>query len=360
MPPVPSASIYGVGYYLPEPVRPNSWWPENIVSQWTTRREAALTKPQPDAGELPDGAHLVLREMAALAKDVFNGARERRVMPDGMVSSEMETAAAKHALEVSGVNARDIGLVMTSPQLPDYLNVPTAPVVHRNLGLASECMSTGIESGCNGFQVQLNFAEKLISAGQIRYALLVSSCGAQHVLRPEDPQSAWFGEGATAVVLGPSEKHGILSVSHRTDGDYYRAVVLGRPNSRWYCSGEAPFLYADEPGAGRRMFLNLPHHGKEVLDSALAAAGATPDDVDFFAAHQGTSWLRKVTQEHVGMNRAKFVDTFAWTGSLASGNIPFVMALGQQEGLLREGDLVATYAGGTGLSYGAIVLRWGR
>jgi hypothetical protein len=37
-----------------------------------------------------------------------------------------------------------------------------------------------------------------------------------------------------------------------------------------------------------------------------------------------------------------------------------VLATGEADGLLGDGDLVTLFGGGTGITYGAAVLRWGR
>ncbi len=95
------------------------------------------------------------------------------------------------------------------------------------------------------------------------------------------------------------------------------------------------------------------------MDEALASAGATAADVDYYASHQAQRWLRKVTSDLIGFTKARGVDTFPWAGSVLAANIPLQLDVAQREGLLRDGDLVATYAGGVGVTSSAMVLRWG-
>jgi 3-oxoacyl-[acyl-carrier-protein] synthase-3 len=66
-----------------------------------------------------------------------------------------------------------------------------------------------------------------------------------------------------------------------------------------------------------------------------------------------------VTQETIGLSRARSVDTFATTGYLFGASIPLVLETAQHRGLLSRGDLVVLHGGGIGATYGAIVLRWG-
>ena len=108
----------------------------------------------------------------------------------------------------------------------------------------------------------------------------------------------------------------------------------------------------------RRVFLETADRATEVISAALHDAGIAPGDVDFFAVHQGTPWLRRVTQEVTGLHRARSIDTFATTG-LFGASIPLVLETAQRQGMLTNKDLVVMHGGGIGATYGAVVLRWG-
>ena len=71
-------------------------------------------------------------------------------------------------------------------------------------------------------------------------------------------------------------------------------------------------------------------------------------------------WLREVTQEYNGMTRARWVDTYKTFASLSGGNIPLLMNIAKREHLLRDGDLVLVFSGGTGETWSAVLMRWGR
>ena len=107
------------------------------------------------------------------------------------------------------------------------------------------------------------------------------------------------------------------------------------------------------------MFLRSGEYAREVVRAALEDAKLEEDDVDFYACHQGIAWLRAVTQEAAGLGHARSVDTYMKTGNLGSPNIPVVLAEAEEKGLLHDGDLVVTHAGGSGVTYSSLVLRWG-
>jgi 3-oxoacyl-[acyl-carrier-protein] synthase-3 len=352
--------ILGVGTYLPPVVRKNDWWPPSVVAKWDEK----LTRSRRNEGEhrnaeLPPGGALVLKALKEYENDPFKGALERRVMPEGMAPSDMEIAACQEALVKAKVNEKDIDLLLTNSQLPDYITVPTAPRVHAALGLGEWCLAMGTEGACNSFQLQLATAEQMMRAGKIRYALLAQSSGMQHIAKPEDSYSTWFGDGAAAVVVGPvGQGKGLLASAHRTDGSMYRGLVGGaRAGGMWYEKGKVE-LFFEEKDAAFSLALKLPELGRQVLDRAMKEAGVEPKDVDFYASHQGTHWFRRVTQEYMQLKNAKYFDSYAWTASLAAANIPFVLAMAEKEGLLKDGSLVAMYSGGSGITVSGTVLRW--
>jgi 3-oxoacyl-[acyl-carrier-protein] synthase-3 len=358
-----SVGIHGIGIYLPPEVRRNDWWSPEVVEEWRRRSQRNLARPELEAGEPDDeGARLVLAAMAGVRDDPFKGAVERRVMPSTMVSSDMEIAAGRQALQQSGVSPGEVDLLLVYSQLPDYLVIPTATRVHHQLGLGERCLSMGTEGACNSFLQQLTLAEALIQTGRARYALLIQSSAVSRICRKEDHHSVWFGDGATAVVVGEvSAGRGILGTAHCTDGSFYRALVGGVPGSRWYLGGAPhPVLYVEDRAEARRMLLRTADLARQSIHEALAASGHRPEDVDFYATHQSTAWFRETTQQYAGLSRARSHDTFAWTGSLGASNIPIMMALAEREGQLHEGHLVAMHTGGSGITWSGMVLRYGR
>ena len=65
-------------------------------------------------------------------------------------------------------------------------------------------------------------------------------------------------------------------------------------------------------------------------------------------------------QEYVGLQSAKTYDTYPTAGTLSSANLPLIFKYAEREGLLGDGDLVAMYQAGSGMTYSATILRWGR
>jgi 3-oxoacyl-[acyl-carrier-protein] synthase-3 len=172
------------------------------------------------------------------------------------------------------------------------------------------------------------------------------------------PSSVHFGDGATAVVVGRSARNrGLLSQAHRTDGTLNRAVVCGGAGEEWWNSGPLRTRFPDREAA-RRMLLSICDVADGVCTEACTRAGVDRSQITFFAAHQATSWWRRVVQEHLGLSGARTLDTYPWTGSLSAANVPFVLHRAEADGILQPGDVVGLFQGGTGASYSFALLRW--
>jgi 3-oxoacyl-[acyl-carrier-protein] synthase-3 len=351
--------ILSIAYFLPEDIRTNDWWPEEIVKEWRASMEERVTKPPKFDFELTDGMRAVIEEMVKLRNDPFRGIKERRVVKEGQTPTEIEAIAAKMALERAGIEPSEIHLLMENGWLQEDLNAPNACLLHKRLGLPYDCYSLTTQVACNGFIMQMPLAEQMIKSGMSRYALLVYSGVVSPMLKIDDPLCCTFGDGAVAVVVGPvSESKGLLGHAHRTDGDFYKVLRMGVPGGSWYDEGKGCF-YSDDGRNGYRMLLEIPDTSREVTLAALEQTEHKPEEVDFYTSHMGTAWFRKVSQEACGFTNARWRDTYETLGNLTSGNIPLGFALAEEEGLLKDGDLVAAHSGGSGITLSSLVIRWG-
>ena len=355
-----NVGIHGIGVYLPETIRRNDWWPAAQIAKWRERAERRLDRIKQMYEHPPtEGARMALAELLRLGDDPFQGGRERRVIGEHQTAADMEAAAGAEALRRAGIDPKQIDLNLSFTLCPDYINVPTACIVHHRLGLPERCMTLAVDAVCNSFMMQLSMAQEMIRSGRARYALLTQSSAITRLAQSGEHYDTWFGDAATAVVLGPvADGKGILAYSHHTDGSLHKSMMCGVPGARWFNEGSA-ITYSEDPAANYNMVVQITDRAKQVVDEALAEAGLSPDRIDFFACHQAFLWLRQVAQRHLGLTNARWVDTFSWAGTVSGANLPLVMSLGEREGLLKPGDSVALFQGGTGMTWSGMILRWG-
>lgn len=355
-----SVGVLGVAAHLPSTIRRNDFWPEHVVKPWHEKAARRLEKTREQlARETSEVARATLETIVGLGDDPFQGAVERRVMPDGVCAWDMETIAAREAIARSGIAKDQIDLVLSYTMIPDFINVPSACVVHANLELNDRCMTLAVDAVCNSFMMQLSLAQGMIASGAARYALVTQSSALASRLPPSgEPIDVSGGDGAAALVLGPvSEGRGILSSSHHTEGKLWGALVCGAPGKHW--TEDRCYAYSEDPSANHDMVSRITERASQVVGEALRDAHLTPEDVNFYACHQPFKWLRPASQKGIGMVNARYVDHFHYTGTTSAVNLPLQMAVGEREGLLKPGDVVACFQGGTGMTWSGMTLRWG-
>jgi 3-oxoacyl-[acyl-carrier-protein] synthase-3 len=306
-----------------------------------------------------EGAARVLAAMQSVADDPFQGSRERHVLAPDECAVDSQVAAVEAALEDAQVDKSEIDFALGFTLTQDLLNASDVCAVHDRVGLRPDCYTTVVDAVCNSFQMQLALAEALLATGKYRRGLLVQCSAVSRTTPWEKPYSVHFGDGSTAVVVGRvASPSGLIAQAHETDGSLYRAKVSTVPGANWWEEGRIVSALLDRD-ASRRMFLTICDVGERLVNACYEKANASSKDVDFFAAHQATAWWRSVVQEHLGLEHARTFDTYPQTGTLSAANLPCVFIEARARGLLRDGDLVAMYQGGTGATYSASLLRWG-
>lgn len=356
-----SIGILGLGTYLPPTIRTNDWWPEEVVERWQDRMAHRATRAEAPVANLTSGARRTLAAMTEFASDPFRGARERRVMSPDMTAAEMEAHAAREAMQRAGVGPQDIDVILSQTPVPDYLMVNNACTTHRLLDLPRRCIAIGTEAACNGFAMHVALGQALIASGRARHVLTVHSSAITRVHGPSEPHSAWWGDGAAAAVLGPvSADKGLLASVHNADGNQCDALVLGTtPDKHWWDDGSIT-THSLNREATRNMLFGMVDRGAAAIGEALSDAGLTTADVDFYASHQSTAWLTRESAAEAGLGHVKTIITFPYLANMNSVNLPFILASGEREGLLRDGSVVVTFSGGLGETWSSMVLRWGR
>ncbi|MEZ4368764.1 MAG: 3-oxoacyl-[acyl-carrier-protein] synthase III C-terminal domain-containing protein [Kofleriaceae bacterium] len=353
-----NVGIAGLGIHLPSVIRTNDWWPPAVVKSWEARK-GQREQQRTESPEMPPGGELVTEAMARYDADPFEGAIERRVMPDDQMPTDMQIAAGRTALASAGVAPQDVDFLLVQSTTSDYLHVPDGCRVHEQLGIATNCFTLQTDMMCSSFLQQLILAEALIHSGIGTTGLLIQCSTMSRHLRPEDPWSAWFGDAATAAVVKPARPgRGLLAHAHMTDGRYHGGLVTGTPNAHWWDGGQ-PIVHVNDGDRARGMVTAIPEAVKILIERALADADLSKSDVRFIATHQATIWLGEVVQRHAGLAHAARVDAFPRTTSVVGCNLPITLGLATERGLLRDDDPVVMFAGAAGMTAGAAVMRWG-
>ncbi len=323
------ARIVGTGSYLPEEIRTNY-----------------------DLEKMVDTNHdwIVAR----------TGIEERRIAAPDECTSTMAAEAAKRALNMAGLKAEDIDLIVMGTITGDYPWPATACIVQASLG-AKNAYAYDVSAACSGFLYALSSANDFIVSGRGKRALVI---GAETFSRAVDwtdrNTCVLFGDGAGAVVLEAQEgDSGVLSCHLHSDGNYLELLYqpgFGSRNPASIEGFEAKLPYIKMQG--NEVFKVAVRSLTKVSKEALAANAVTSADVTQFIPHQANLRILEATTKRLGLtDKQSFINVNKY-GNTSAATIPIAIDEAYRQGLLQEGDLVLSAAFGGGFTWASTLIRW--
>lgn len=313
--------IIGTGSYLPEQVRTNA----DLEKMVETTDEWIVTR---------------------------TGIRERRIAAPEETVASMGFAAAQRALEMAGVDANDIGLIIVATTSSSHAFPSSACMIQQMLGV-KDCAAFDLAAACAGFTYALSVADQYIKNGAVKQALVIGSDVLARTLDPNDRGTIiLFGDGAGAVVLGASEEQGIISTHLHADGRYGQLLTLPYQNR----------AQQDEPAyltmAGNEVFKVAVTELAHIVDETLQANNLDREMLDWLVPHQANLRIISATAKKLGMGMDKVVVTLDRHGNTSAASVPCALDEAVRDGRIKPGQLILLEAFGGGFTWGSALVRF--
>ena len=289
-----------------------------------------------------------------------SGIAERRLARNGETTCSMAADAARKAMEVAGVHAGEIDVIVLSTATPDRLLPATAVDIQAELG-ATRAAAFDLGAACAGWLYAMTVAEGLIMSGTAETALVVGSEKMSSIIDWKDRSTCvLFGDGAGAAILQRS-KHGkgILSAYMRSDGKL--ADLLYRPDGGATTPMSAEVLEKRSHlvrMAGREVFKHAVRSMADAADRALDGARLTGSDIDLLIPHQANVRIIEATAKHSGIPMEKVYVNVDRYGNTSSASIPIALNEAIESGRIKDGSTVMMVAFGAGFTWASMVVRF--
>jgi 3-oxoacyl-[acyl-carrier-protein] synthase-3 len=322
----PYARILGVGGYRPTRVVPNEVILEHIDSsdEWIRSRSGIAT-----------------RHWASPEETV----------------AEMSIEAAGKALADAGIAAEDIGGVVVATVSHFKQTPAVATEIAHRIG-AGKPAAFDVSAGCAGFGYGLTLAKGMVVEGSAEYVLVIGVERLSDLTDREDRSTAFlFGDGAGAVVVGPSDVPAMGPTVWGSEGDKSDTITQTIPWDAYRNAQPGEIRFPALAQEGQAVFRWAVFEMAKVAQQALDAAGITADQLDAFIPHQANmriidSMIKALKlPEHVAV--ARDVET---TGNTSAASIPLAMERLLATGQAKSGDTALVIGFGAGLVYAATVV----
>ncbi|MFZ2635428.1 MAG: beta-ketoacyl-ACP synthase III [Rectinemataceae bacterium] len=288
------------------------------------------------------------------------GIGARHFAPDGVLTSDMAASAALAALEKAKISPKNLDLIVVASATPDYFGFPaTACVVQDKIG-AHGCAAFDVTAGCTGFIYALNIAASMLEAGKGRNALVIGAETLSRITDWNDRASCvLFGDGAGAAVLSRIDEpgRGCLSFILGADGSGVKDLYLVQTPRIATFTRETP-INASISMNGKNVYEFAVKAITVLIERIMHATAYKLEDFAWIVPHQANARIVQAAGKRFGIPEKKFYMNIDEYANTSSASIPIALAEMESKGLLKQGDLVMLLGFGSGLTYGAGVIRW--
>ena len=290
------------------------------------------------------------------------GIRQRHIVDPGVATSDLATEAARDAITRAGLTPDDIDVIIVGTVTPDMLFPSTACLVQHKLG-ARKAWGFDLSAACSAFTYSLTVGTQLVASGGATHALVIGADVMSSIIDYTDRATCvLFGDGAGAVVLGPSadENIGILDYDHIIDGSGGPALCMPAGGSRQPASHEtvdARLHYVKQEG--QQVFKFAVRNTGEICERLLRKHNLTGDDLDLFVSHQANKRIIMSAAEKIGLPEEKVIINIDKYGNTTAATIPLALNDAVESGRLKKGDLILLTSVGAGFTVGSVLVRWG-
>lgn len=284
------------------------------------------------------------------------GIKTRRVAKEGEYTSDMSVKAVKNLQENSGAEISDVDFIIVCTTSPDQTMPNVASRVQYKLGIQNAGCND-VYAACAGFVYGLQLAHGLVTAGINQKVLVIGAETLSKVTDYTDRTSCiLFGDGASAVLIEPSEEEHFLAFNSGTNGEFGHDLYLSNkknsingvginPNGKIIQNGRSVFKWA----VG-----NIPTKIKELLQRA----NLTLEDIDHIVPHSANLRIIEAIAKNLNFPLSKVPESVTEFGNTSSASIPLAIEKSRKKGDIKKGDTVLMIGFGGGLTFAGIIVKW--
>lgn len=283
------------------------------------------------------------------------GIRERR-LTTGMENSELAIEAAKRALIDSGINTKEIDLIIVATATSDYVTPSIACIVQGALEIPN-AIAFDVNAACSGFVFALHTAYCYMLAGGIRNALIIGSETLSKITDYEDRGTCiLFGDAAGAVVV-KADKDSLYHCEIGTDGEKAQVIhckQLPLTNMLVKRKVKQDYLHMDGHEVYKFVLRVIP----KLIKNTVEEVDLKIEDISFFILHQANLRINEAVAKKLGQSMEKFPHNLHKTGNTSAASVPVLLDELNKQGKLKEGEKIVLCSFGGGLSWASAILEW--
>ncbi|MBW1772131.1 MAG: ketoacyl-ACP synthase III [Deltaproteobacteria bacterium] len=290
------------------------------------------------------------------------GVKERRMADPDVTTSDLALEASLKALEMAGLTARDLDLIILGTITPDTCCPAGANWLQAKLD-APQAITFDIAAACSGFVFGLNVATQYLKTGYCRRVLVVGAEIMTRTLNYKDRNTCiLWGDGAGAAILtSADEGHELLSTHIHTDGENGQDLLLPGGGSRTTPISHESVdrgLHTLNMIEANASFRVAVRHFVDCIKEAAAFNGIDVEDINWFIPHQANLRMFQSMAKTLKVPMEQFYVTLDRYGNISSASCAIALDEAVRDGSIKPEDIICMPVFGGGLTWGSALIRW--
>ena len=352
---IDAVGIRSLALCFPDTIRTNQYWQEKRVLEESLSAPRRVRVERSRKFPLSsDGLDIWSHAVAPYLSDPFRGSVERRVIGADESSRSLEYRAAQDALLAAGLAPDEVDLLIVTSIFPESLGLHDASDLAQQLRLQAPAWN--LEATCSSALVALQNACALVKTDEYKHVVVVVSHVGSNASADDDTLSWSLGDGAGAFVVSSLKPHqGILGTkmihTAETRGAY---VYEFAPNTQ-----PLPRICLRTGENASSLAETAVEFVRTCCEGAIAAAGVTLDQINFFSFNAPSAWYVNVCTQALNIDPGRTINLYPCYANIGPVFPIANLYHGMQNSRFQEDDLLLVYTTGAASTAAAIVMRWG-
>lgn len=288
------------------------------------------------------------------------GMKNRHIADKSESLSQLSAIAANKAIEMAGISAAEVDLIILATSTPDDLFGSACQVQH--LIGATRAVAFDLTAACSGFVFALITASQFIRNGMYRNAVVIGADVLSRWVDWSDRSTCvLFGDGAGAVVCQASEIDRLLAYQMYSDGSQNDCLNLSYQSTSQSLVAETTAqlgTYQPITMNGKEVYRFAVAKVPEAIEKALFHANLNSADIDWLLLHQANQRIMDAVAKRLKIPAEKILSNIAEYGNTSAASIPLALDEAIRNGKVKPGDTIAASGFGAGLAWSSAIFKW--
>lgn len=314
-----------------------------------------------------------IAELAGIPKEIVEGKmgiKKKPIPGPDDHTCEMGIRAAKQAIERADIDPKNIDLVIYIGEEHKEYPLWTAAIKLQEEVGAYHAWAFDVAQRCGTTIMALKVAKSLmLSDPTINTVLLAGGYRNVDYIDYQNPRTRFMfnlAAGGGAILLQKGVKKNLLLESAlMTDGSFSEDVVVtagGTKNPITHEALEKGLLrldVTDPEGMKRRLEQKSMDNFLKVVRESLFKSGYSEKDINYIAILHMKKSAHQYVLKELGLleEQSIYLENYGHIGQIDQ---ILSLELAEQEGKLKNGDIVVLVSAGIGYAWGATTIRWGQ